>query len=303
MNDINKILIAGAGTMGYSIAEIFADYDFDVTLYDIDEAPIQNAKENIAHDTNQSIADRISYSWNTDTFKDVDLVIECIVENINIKKDFYKTISQTVKPDTILATNTSGLSINKLARAVKAPERFIGMHWFNPSHLIMLIEIIKGENTSDSVAQAVHDLCLKINKKPVTVNKDLPGFVANRIQFAVLREALSLVDQGAVQPEGIDDIMKYGLGFRYACAGPLEVADFGGLDTFHHISEYLMEDLCAEKGIPPLLKKLYDEGNYGVKSGKGFYDYSDGKGKKAVSERNRKLTTLFNALYNQKSNE
>lgn len=301
--EFNKIAIAGAGTMGYSIAEIFAEHKFNVTLYDISQDAINSAKEYIAHDTDESIVGNISYSTDTDCFKNADLIIECIVENVKIKDSFYKEVSEIARPDAIIASNTSGLSINTLAKSVKNPERFIGMHWFNPSHLVLLIEIIKGDKTDDSVAQDIHDLCLKINKKPVIINKDVPGFVANRIQFAILREALSLVDQGVVSPEGIDDIMKYGLGFRYACAGPLEVADFGGLDTFYHISEYLMPDLCADKNIPPLLEKHYKDGNLGVKTGQGFYDYSNGKDKEAISRRNNKLQQLFDALYSQNIND
>ena len=123
------------------------------------------------------------------------------------------------------------------------------MHWFNPCHLVLLIEIIKGKETHDSIADAIYQLSLSIDKKPVIVNKDVLGFAANRIQFAVLREALYLVEQGVISKEGLDDVMKYGLGFRYACLGPLEVADFGGLDTFYHISDYLMKDLLKNKTV------------------------------------------------------
>ncbi len=171
------------------------------------------------------------------------------------------------------------------------------MHWFNPSHLILLIEIIKGDQTLESVAQTIKELSLHIGKKPVIVQKDVLGFAANRIQFAVLREALYLVEQGVISKEDIDSVMKYGLGFRYACLGPLEVADFGGLDTFYHISDYLMKDLCNDTQIPSELAKLYDEGHYGVKSQQGFYDYHEGKDHEAIKHRDDQLLKLYNALY------
>lgn len=307
---IRKIVIAGAGTMGYSMASIFARYDYEVVIYDVSEKAINNAKEKISINVDtlvnekeitvsqaNSLHDHLSYTTNIDCFKDCDLVVESIIENLSIKQSFYAAVSKIVREDTILATNTSGLSINALASVVYKPERFIGMHWFNPSHLILLIEIIKGDNTSDEVAKTIYDLSLAIHKKPVIVNKDVLGFAANRIQFSILREALYLIENNVVSKEGIDDLMKYGLGFRYACLGPLEVVDFGGVDTFHHISEYLMEDLCDSKDVPKLLDEIYQRGDYGIKTKKGFYDYQDGKDIIKMNERDEKLVKLFNALY------
>lgn len=302
---IKNVVIAGAGTMGYSIAEILSNYKYKVTLYDINEAVLDKAKTYVSLNRHSlgaetSKMNEIIYSTNRICFKEADMVIETIVENKLIKETFYQEVSLLVKPETILASNTSGLSINELARSVKEPRRFIGMHWFNPSHLVPLVEIVKGEKTTNEVAQDVYDLCLNIGKQPVIVNKDVPGFVANRIQFAILRESLALIEDGVVDAEGIDHIMKYGLGFRYACAGPLEIADFGGLDTFYHISDYLMEDLNGDGGVPPLLEKLYKEGHYGVKTGKGFYDYSEGKDEVAIKARNKKLDAVFASLHEKK---
>lgn len=307
---IKNIVIAGAGTMGYSMAQIFARYDYNVVMYDLNDKAIDNAKEKISINVNTLVSEKeisedkaktllanLSYTTSKDCFKECDLVVESIIENLSIKQNFYSEISKIVKEDTILATNTSGLSINALASVVTKPERFIGMHWFNPSHLILLIEIIKGDHTSEKVAKAIYDLSLAIDKKPVIVNKDVLGFAANRIQFAILREALYLIENNVVSKEGIDDLMKYGLGFRYACLGPLEVVDFGGVDTFHHISEYLMADLCDSKDVPKLLDDTYQAGNYGIKTKKGFYDYSDGKDVIKMQERDEKLVKLFNSLY------
>ena len=307
---INKIVIAGAGTMGYSMAQIFARYGYKTEIYDLSEKAIENAKEKIKLNTetlvhekeisvseSEALLKNLTYTTSKDCFKDCDLVIESIIENLSVKQGFYGEISNIVKDDCILATNTSGLSINAISSYVKNPERFIGMHWFNPSHLILLIEIIKGDKTSDETAEAIYKLSKDIDKKPVIVNKDILGFAANRIQFAVLREALYLIENGIVSKEGIDDLMKYGLGFRYACLGPLEAVDFGGVDTFHHISEYLMKDLCDLKNVPPLLDELYKKGNYGIKTKCGFYDYSDGKDIEKTKERDDKLLKLFNALY------
>lgn len=311
--EIKKIVIAGAGTMGYSMAQIFAQFHYQVVVYDLNNQALETAqrhiKENvdilikekeITEQQGQTIISYLSYTTSKDCFKDCDLVVESIIENVDIKKAFYQEISQIVSSNCILATNTSGISINELASAINKPQRFIGMHWFNPSHLILLIEIIKGDQTSDEVAQVIYQLSLKIHKKPVIVQKDVLGFVANRLQFAVLREALDLVEKGVISKEGIDDVMKYGLGFRYACLGPLEVADFGGLDTFYHISSYLMQDLCDSHDVPAILKQHFDNNEYGVKSQKGFYDYQNGKDLEAIANRDDKLLKLYNALYQNK---
>ena len=243
------------------------------------------------------MVDKITYTTDSSAFKGRDLIVETIVENLDTKLDFYRTYSPLAGDDTIIATNTSGLSINALSKAVVKPERFLGMHWFNPPTLIPLIEIIKNDHTRDTVAKTIYDLALAIHKKPAIVEKDAPGFAANRLQLAVIREALSMVQKGIISKEGIDAVMKYGLGFRWACLGPLETVDFGGLDVFAHISDYLMPDLEDSHEVPPLLAEKVKEGHLGVKTGEGFYKYDGDKAEKATKERDRKLQAVYDALY------
>ena len=308
--NIRSIVVAGAGTMGSSMAQIFAKYHDSVVIYNHREVTLQKAQKRIqenvqtlvqAGEMTQADAEHVlgalSYTTDWDCFSSCDLVVENLAEDLSIKQAFYEKVSQLVREDAIIATNTSGLSINTLAQSVQGAHRFIGMHWFNPPHLIPLIEIIKGDATDDEVAQAIYQLSLKIDKKPVIVNRDVAGFAANRLQFAILREALDLVQKGVISKEGIDDVMKYGLGFRYACLGPLEVSDFGGLDTFYHISSYLMKDLCDSKEVPELMKQHYEAGEYGVKNGAGFYDYSGEKAQQATQARDEKFLKLYHALY------
>ncbi len=308
--EIKKIVVAGAGTMGASMAQIFARYGYEVTLYNHRQKTLDKATGKISDNVKtlvetkaltdaeaESLRAALSYTVDLNCFQDCDLVVENLTEVFAVKEAFYTQISELVRPDTIVATNTSGLSINKLGASVKDPSRFLGMHWFNPPHLVPLIEIIKGDTTTDEAAQTIYDLSLSVGKKPVIVQKDVPGFAGNRLQFAVLREALDMVEKGIISPEGIDDVMKYGLGFRYACLGPLEVADFGGLDTFYHISEYLMKDLCDSKEPPALLKEHFENQEFGVKNEKGFYDYSDGKAAEATQKRDEAFLKLFHALY------
>lgn len=291
--EIRKITIAGAGTMGYSMAEIFARKGYDVILWNHRGATLERAKTKIAPD----MVDHISYTTDPAAFKGRDLIVENIVENLAVKSEFYKTYSPMADEGTIIATNTSGLSINALAKSVTKPERFLGMHWFNPPTLIPLIEIIKNDRTKDEVAKTIYHLALAIGKKPAIVEKDAPGFAANRIQLAVIREALSMVEKGIISKEGIDSVMKYGLGFRWACLGPLETADFGGLDVFAHISEYLMPDLEDSHEVPALLAEKVKEGHLGVKTGEGFYKYDGGQAEEATKERDRKLKAVYEALY------
>lgn len=308
--EIKRIVIAGAGTMGSSMAQIYAQYFDEVTLYNHRKPTLDKAKESISNNVKtlvdsgsitseqaNKVMNSLSFTTSMDCIKDCDFISENIAENIEIKDAFYEELSKVCSDKAIITSNTSGLSINRLSKNVKEPSRFVGMHWFNPPHLVPLIEIIKSDQTSDEVAQAVYDLSLKIGKKPVIVNKDVQGFVANRIQMAILREALSLVEQGVVSKEGIDDVMKYGLGFRYACLGPLEVVDLGGIDIFYHVAEYLYPDLCDDKEVSSLLKSHYEANELGVKSKKGFYDYSKGKDKEVIEERDKKFLALYKTLY------
>ena len=291
--EIKKIGIAGAGTMGYSMADIFAAHGYEVTLWNHREPTLERAKTRIS----AASRDKIRYTTDLAALVACDIVIENVTEDLDIKQDFYRRLCPVVGDNTILATNTSGLPINLLARSVTRPERFLGMHWFNPPTLLLLIEIIKNDKTRPEVADAVRDLARSIGKQPVVVQRDVPGFAANRIQLAVIREALSLVEQGVVSPEDMDAVMKYGLAFRWACIGPLETMDFGGIDTFCHVSEYLMKDLDDRHDIPVLLKEHYEKGEFGVKTGKGFYGYSGGKDAEAIRARDEKLKKLFAALY------
>lgn len=293
---IEKITIAGAGTMGYSMAEIFARNGYEVTLWNHRQPTLDKAKTKIAPE----VVDKITFTTDDSAFKGRDLVVENIAENLAVKETFYHEKSPLTDETTIIATNTSGLSINTLAKNVVKPERFLGMHWFNPPTLIPLIEIIKHDATQPAVAQAIYDLALAIYKKPVLVEKDVYGFAANRIQVAVLREALSLVQKGVVSVEGVDAVMKYGLGFRWACLGPLETIDFGGLDVFAHVGEYLLPDLDASSEVPKLLADKVKAGDLGVKTGRGFYDYSGDKAAKATATRDQKFKALYDALYGEK---
>lgn len=308
-NNVQRVVIAGAGTMGYSMAQIFARYGYDVTVYDLAEAALDNARLRIAQGTDNLVADaeitreegdallgRLEYTCDKACFADCDLMVESIVEKLEIKQSFYREVSELARPDAILASNTSGLSINALAEAVAGPERFIGMHWFNPSNIIPLIEIVRADATNDECAAAVRDVASRIGKKPVVVARDVPGFVANRLQFAILREALHLVEEGVVDEQGVDDVMRYGLGVRYACLGPLAVVDFGGLDTFHHIASYLNADLCNAAEPSDLLTERYESGAFGVKAGRGFYDYSDGRDVTVTQERDEAYLAVVRAL-------
>ena len=271
--NINKITVAGCGTMGHSMAQIFARKGFSVILWNHSSAGLEKAASKIAPELLKSIELTEDYS----AFSSRDLIIECISENMELKQDFFRKISPMADDNCIIATNTSGLSINKLSTAVKNPERFLGMHWWNPPALIPLIEIINSEKTSKDVTEAIRSLCLALDKKPAVVKKDVPGFAGNRIQLAVIREIMSMLDQDVIDMEDVDNVMKYGLGIRWACIGQLESLDLGGIDIFYRISEYLMPDLENSPDIPGLLREKYEKGEYGIKTGKGFYSYPDGK--------------------------
>ncbi|MDD3863166.1 MAG: 3-hydroxyacyl-CoA dehydrogenase family protein [Eubacteriales bacterium] len=307
---LKKIAIAGAGIMGSSIAQIFAQNDYQVTLYDIEDRFLARSKELIAlnqkalvqagelsEEASCNIRSLIGHTLDISGFKDADFVIEAIVEQMDAKHALWSKISELVSEEAILTSNTSGLSISEIAKAVRKPERFCGMHWINPPHIVPLVEVICGEKTKAETADTVFRVAESVGKKPIMVKKDAPGFALNRIQFAVLREAMHIVESGIADKEDVDKVLKYGLGMRYACLGPFEVADLGGLDTFYRIAEYLFEDLSDAKEVPSMLKDLVTDGAWGVKSGKGFYDYSDGRGDEVISKRDADFIKIAGILY------
>ena len=300
LEDIKKIGIAGAGTMGSGIAQIFARKGYEVVVTDIKEEFLENSKKLVSIFNSslieeglmeegevENIVNNIKYSIDKKIFSDCDVIIEAIIEKMEIKQDFWKEVEEIAKPDAIFATNTSGLSINGISEKVENKRRFIGMHFWNPPHIIPLVELIRGNETSEETVNLSLELIKKIDKEPVVVKKDAPGFIGNRLQLAVFREALNIVESGIASIEDVDKAMKYGPGFRYPIIGPLETADLGGLDTFYYISSYLFNDLSDTKEPQEILKDLMDKKELGVKSKKGLYDYSNGRDEQVIKRRDK----------------
>jgi 3-hydroxybutyryl-CoA dehydrogenase len=285
---MKQIAVIGAGTMGNGIAHTFAQSGFTVKLIDISEQSLDRGMATIAGNLDRMVskgtiseADKLATISNIITYTDiqdgvvgVDLVVEAATENVNLKLDIFKKLNEYCSHDTILATNTSSISITQIGAVVAHPERVIGMHFMNPVPIMKLVEIIRGYNTSDSVTQTIMQLSEKLGKVPVEVN-DYPGFVANRILMPMINESIETLYNGVAGVYEIDTVMKLGMAHPM---GPLQLADFIGLDVCLAILNVMYDGFKNPKYAPcPLLVNMVRAGKLGVKSGEGFYNYAESK--------------------------
>lgn len=300
---MGNIAIIGAGTMGHSIALSAAWSGQSVSIFGMDARDLETAQkgfetklrlmadnELIDYEQAKGIAGRVAFTSSLEkAVENAEFIIEAVPENIGLKHQIYQQLEGLISNKIIIASNSSGLMPTALAEGMKHPERFVLTHFWNPAHLIPLVEIVGGEKTNEQTLQQTKALIEQMNKQAVLLKKELPGFIGNRLQFALFREAQALLDAGVASKEDIDAAVTYSIGRRLPVTGPLQTADLGGLDIFYAISEYLFEDLSTEQKPGHTLSELAKSGKLGTKTGSGFYEWPEAQSRAVQAEREEAL--------------
>ncbi len=311
LSQIKNILVVGSGIMGHGIGQTFALGGYEVTLNDISDDLLERAIRQIRSNLDTFVEfgittperakealSRIKTSRNLKAaVRESDFVVEALPEVMNLKKRIFEELDEYCPPHTIIATNTSGLSLTEMASGIKREDQAIIAHWWNPPHIIPVVEVVKGHSTSDKTVDLVCQLLVSIGKKPVRILKEVPGFLGNRLQFALYREALHCLNEGVASVEDIDMAVKGTFGFRLPTIGPLETSDFGGLDTFLNIAEYLFKEIDRSTKPPEILREKVEQGKLGIKTGEGFFRYTPQEAEKKIKERDRQFLQRLKCLY------
>jgi 3-hydroxybutyryl-CoA dehydrogenase len=314
LSNIKRVSVIGSGIMGHGIGQTFALGGYGVTLNDINDELLSKALQQIRKNldtfiefgiTTTEAAKEAFSKIKTETsleeaVKNSDFVVEALPEIMDLKKRIFKELDEYCPPHALIASNTSGLSLTEMASGIRRQDQAVIAHWWNPPHIIPVVEIVKGRYTSDQTVDLVYQLLTTIGKKPVRILKEVPGFLGNRLQFALYREALSCLKEGVASAEDIDLAVKGTFGFRLPTIGPLETSDFGGLDTFLNISRYLFKEIDRSTEPPDLLTEKVRTGKLGIKTGEGFYAYPGEKAQEKIKERDRQFLQRLKCLYHIK---
>jgi 3-hydroxyacyl-CoA dehydrogenase len=306
MTTVRKAAIVGTGTMGPGMGAVLERAGVEVALYDVSEEQLDKARPGV--ELARSVLDRLggdsdgagaSLRFESDlgaALDGVDMVVEAVPEKLELKQQVFAEFEKHVADDAILASNTSGIPITKIADGLEHPERVIGTHWSNPPHLIPMIEIIPGERTSEDVTAATQELVRQIGYFPCTLKKEVPGFVENRVLYAIMRECLALVDEGVVDAEELDLNVKWGIGYKLAVVPPMALLDMAGLDIYNAVASYLNQDLSDEKGVSSTITERVDKGRLGIKTGGGLFEYDADRAAALQKERAAALVAVRKAL-------
>jgi 3-hydroxyacyl-CoA dehydrogenase len=307
VDQIKTIGVVGAGLMGHGIAQVFAQAGYKVLLNDVNQSLLDNGLSSIEADLKKltqygllSVVEAKSAFPRVSPVLDLkevgraaDFVVEAVTENVDIKRKVFSTLDESAPPHAILASNTSGIPITLLASATRRPDKVVGTHFWNPPILLQAVEIVRGEKTSDATIQVAKELLEKVGKKPVVVNKDVPGQIGIRILYAIIREATSLVEKGVATPEDIDTVIKETLGTRFPVLGVFDLVDLSGVNILYAVSKIVYRDLDDTTEPHNIVKQMVERNELGVKTGKGFYDWSKRYASEVIRTRDEYLIKIL----------
>lgn len=315
LEQIRQIAVIGLGRMGHGIAQSFATAGFSVRAYDTSAEARESVLERIGANLKAFVAnDLVSRHDVAPILKRIevldseagaatgaDFVVEAIAEDLEVKQKFFSGIEDTVTDTTIIASNSSTFTISESCVDLRHPQRAIVTHWFNPPHIVPTVEIVPGPKTTDQITETTIALHQKLGKQAVRVNAEIPGFVVNRVQMAMIREVWDLYERGIASREDIDAAIRGSLGFRLAVSGPLSVCDFGGIDIWSTVYKRLAPELRSDSVVPKAIQNLLDEGNLGPRSGRGIHEYDTATIDKLTAERDTAMLQLAKLLSEESS--